>query len=135
MFSEKEKAIYEAPGGKKYDPLRIDRLLVIQTHNRLAEMLKLVDPKVITSGDVSKQGRERAEVEACNAELELADASRTVFGLPGFPDCTDACALETLYHYLEWMAGKGETAGTPQSTPVTGFESRQGVMGTSSLSG
>lgn len=135
MFSEREKAIYTSPVGKKYDPLRLDRLLVIQTNNRLGEFLKLVDPKTINSGDVSKAGRAQAEVEACNAELELARASRAVFELPEFPDCTDAWALETLYHFLEWLEGKGETAGTPQSTPVTDFESRQGVMGTSSLSG
>lgn len=132
FFTDREKTIYESPSGQKYDPLRVDRLLSIASGNRVHELLKLRDPATVSSGDVSKRGRAEAEVEACRAELELADAARKAFGLPEFPQCTDAECLETLYHFLEWMAGKDETAGTPQSAPQTGYGSRPKLTPSSS---
>lgn len=130
FFTEKEKAIYVAPDGRRYDPLRVDRLLTAATGNRFDELVLYRNNARAETGDVSKQGRAEAAVLAARAEIELADAARKVFEFPSFAESGvgDAVVLETLYHYLGWMEGKGETAGTPQSTPVTPFESRQGLM-------
>lgn len=136
FFTEKQRAIYVAPDGRKYDPLRIDRLLTAATDNRLNEWVQYRNNAGAATGDVSKAGRSEAAVLAANAELALADAARKVFGFAPFDEGGpgDAIVLETLYHYLGWMEGKGETAGTPQSTPLTPFESRQGLMTSSSPS-
>lgn len=135
FFSERERTIYGAPHGGRYDPLRVDRLLVIHTRNALNELIALRNNADSKTGDVSKQGRAEAAVCAADAELQLSDAARRAFDLKPFTEeggVTDAIVLETLYHFMEWMEGKDSKAGTPQSTPVTAFESRQGDT-TSSL--
>lgn len=120
FFTDEERTIYTSPLGTKYDPLRVDRLLTIATNNRLDEYVGCVNNAGGETGDVSQAGRAQAAVLAARAELELAKAARAAFGLPEFPELTDARALEVLYDFLGWMAGKVETAGTPPSTPPTG---------------
>lgn len=131
MFTEKEKLIYQALDGRLFDPLRVDRLLTIHSGNRLRELVALRNPETIESGDVSKAGRAKAEVEACRAELELAAVAREAFELAPFPDCTDAQALDLLYHFLEWLAGKDAPAGTPPSQPTTAAASSSRATTTS----
>jgi len=121
FFTDREKEIYEAPsGGRKYDPLRVDRLLTIHTGNRLDEYVRLRNAgNGPPTGDVSAAGKTQTAVEAAAAELELARAARLAFELPEFPEVTDATALELLYHFLGWMEGKDSAAGMPPSTPTT----------------
>jgi hypothetical protein len=137
FFTDREKQIYESPTGQKYDPLRVDRLLTIATKGRLNEWVTLRN--VVHGGeyvgDVSRDGRVQTLLAAAEAELGLADAARSAFGLPDFPAVTDAEALETLYHYLGWMEGKGETAGTPQSSPTTEVGSSSVPTPSGSVSG
>ena len=119
-FTEREKQIYEAPEGRgKFDPLRVDRLLQVETRGRLHLLVSLRNMAAGGLGDVSPEGKAQTALEAADAELQLADAARKVFNLPPFPECTDADALEVLYHFLGWMEGKGETAGTPETTAPT----------------
>lgn len=133
FFTEQERAIYTAPYGRKYDPLRVLHLLTVVSGNQLSTWVKLRNPETMESGDVSVSGRAEAAVNAANAELKLADCARQVFGFGSFEESgiTDAVVLETLYHYLGYLEGKESTARTPQSMPVTEFELRQGIMGTS----
>lgn len=112
FFEPHLKLIYSPRGSdKKYDPLAVDRLLTIHTGNRLNELVSIRNALSDDRGDVSVEGRRKAAVEAAQAELTLADASRKSFDLPPFPGCTDAQALETLYDFLGWMEGKGTRVG------------------------
>lgn len=122
FFTEREKMVYEAPGGWNYDPVVIDRRLVIATHNRLREYLELRNAVVEGRGDVSKEGVNSLVVDAAQAELALAQAARKAFELPDFPECTDGQALELLYHFLGWLEGKDEKAGMPPGSPETSPE-------------
>lgn len=117
FFTEKEKAVYNAPNGIRYDPVSVDRRLIVATRNRLHELITLRNIAAEGLGDVSPQGVNDSAVEAAAAELELSSASRKAFGLPDFPECTDGEALELLYHFLGYLEGKGETAGTPPASP------------------
>jgi hypothetical protein len=123
FFSEQERKIYVAPNSeKKHDPLHLDRLLTIHSGNRLNELITLRNAISDNLGDVSVEGKRQAAIESAKAELELARIARKTFGLPEFPECLDAEALETLYHFLEWLEGKGETARKPQSSPESSLE-------------
>ena len=114
FFTDREKAIYTTPDGRAFDPLRVLHLLTVATGNRLSELVSLRNPDTQAGGDVSAGGRSQAAVEAARAEMQLADAARTVFGFGPFESgVTDAAVLETLYHYLEWLEGKDYAAGTP----------------------
>lgn len=116
FFPDHLKLIFTVPGPKfpgRYDPLRVDNDLLIATRNRLPELIELIRSAGQGTGDVSRAGRDQAQVERARAEIELADAARLAFKLPESPECLDAEALEILYQFLGWMEGKGETAGTP----------------------
>lgn len=122
FFTDREKEIYESPLGTKYDPLRVDHILVIDSGSQLDSWLRdrnaaLPDENGQYTGDISASGRATAKVNAARAELELARVARQAFGLPEFPELTDAGALEVLFHFLEWQKGKDLLAGTPPSSP------------------
>lgn len=119
FFTEKERQVYTGTNGILYDPLAVDRRLTILTGNKLRDLVILRNSAHEGTGDVSPEGRAQAAVEAARAELTLADASRGAFALPKFPEVTDAVALELLYHFLDWLEGKGEAAGKPQESPAS----------------
>jgi len=119
-FSENEKKIYHPPGSDKaFDPLQLDRTLTIRSGGNLNALVAARNAKYAGLGDISQEGRRRAEVDCAEAELALASIARDAFGLPPFPDCLDAQALEYLFHFLEWMEGKGERAGTSPTEPAS----------------
>lgn len=122
FFTEKERSIYAAPNGRQYDPVVVDRRLTVLTGNRLRDLVLLRNAPVEGVGDVSRQGQDEGAVEAARAELTLADAARGAFDLPQFPECTAGSALEILYHFLDWLEGKGVTAGTPPASPESSPE-------------
>lgn len=111
FFQEHEKLVYHPPlappDHKGYDPLAVDRALTAITGGKLADLIEDWKAPGQDTGDVSPEGKAKARVYAAAAEGELAKASRAVFGLPEFPECTDGVALEYLCHYLEYMEGKG----------------------------
>ncbi len=110
FFKEHEKKIYRPPDlpndHKGFDPLAVDRALRVFTKDKLSVFIELWknDPNL---GDISPDGRASRVVESAYAEEILANAARSAFGLPVFPDCTDGFALEWLCDYLEYMEGKG----------------------------
>lgn len=116
-FEEHEKKIYRYPGGQEvYDPLRLERLLVFHSGGELYNWMADRNSETLDSGDVSEGGRKTKAVASAQAELNLADAARKAFDFPQFPEMLDAEVLERLYHFLEYMEGKGETAGTPHGS-------------------
>lgn len=116
FFAEHEKTIYQPPdSARKFDPLALDRALTIHSGGKVNEWLKLWQGG--DSGDVSPGGRAEAAVMAAEAEGKLAELSRAAFGLPEFPEATDAHALEWLCDYLRWMEGKGSRGSAPPPSP------------------
>lgn len=114
FFQDHEKQIYSPQGSdKKFDPLAIDRNLVIASDGRLNDLLKQWRASSDGLGDVSKDSQRNNAIQSAMAEEALARAARLVFGLPDFPDCTDAAALEWLCDYLDYMEGKGQRGKTP----------------------
>jgi len=121
FFEDHQKMIYTpSPGclpdgraSQKFDPLAIDRALMVATGNALARLVE--DWKAVDrdEGDISPQGRAATIERSCRAEETLANAARVAFALPAFPDCTDAVALELLCDYLEWLKKKGTRESTP----------------------
>lgn len=114
MFQPHEKTIYTPPGSdRKFDPLSLSRSLVAATGGRLNSLLVEWAAGVDGQGDVSKGAAERDAVTSAAAEGELARAARAAFGLPEFPECLDATALEYLEDFLGWMEKKGSRGETP----------------------
>ncbi len=116
FFTDAERGIYTTPDGRRFDPLRILHTITVMTGGRLTELITLRNPETQYSGDVSKNGRVQAMVESARAEMELADVTRKVFGLPSWNESElgDAEVLETLYHFLDYLEGKGSQAPTPR---------------------
>lgn len=119
MFEPHEKAIYTPEGwqGTPFDPLALHNALIIASEGRLDDLLSDWSATTDGLGDVSEGSQERNAVIAAKAELELARITRLAFGLPEFPECTDAQALELLDDFARWMEGKGNRAVPPQSRP------------------
>lgn len=153
FFTDREKAIYEAPDGRRFDPLRVDRTLTVASGGQLDQWIATRNAVVrapilnpdgtptgeyeLLTGDVSAAGKATAAVEAARAEIMLADAARVGFDYRPFPDGPpDAVVLETLYHFLGWLEGKGGTVETPRSSP-TDLASPEvvGTLGATHLTG
>lgn len=117
FFTEKERLVYEY-AGKLYDPLALDRKLTVASDNRLDELVAIRNAAGEDTGDVSPDALRRKAVEAAEAELLLAGIARRAFGLPEFPECTDAVALEALYAFLAYMEGKGSPGSARPASPV-----------------
>lgn len=122
MYQDHEKRIYApkgAPDGMSYDPLALDRTLVRATNGNLGGLVR--DWQAVTDdlGDVSPGSKERNALTSAEAEEQLVRAARVAFGLPAFPECLDATALEWLTDFLEYMAGKGTRAASTHSSHTT----------------
>src|SRR5262249_33606143 len=118
FFEEHERTIYSPAlqPDKRFDPLAVDRALVVATGGQLDKLLKLWQPVTTDQGDISAEGQAQAKVEYAKAEEVLCAAARKVFGIPAFPEATDAVALEVLVDYLRWMQGKGSRGETPPTS-------------------
>lgn len=118
FFADHEKRIYSPEGSDlKFDPLALDRSLTLATGGKLAELVAQWQPPEEGTGDVSKDAPARNAVASAEAEEVLVLAARKAFGLPAFPDVTDAVALEYLSDFLWWMEKKGERGETPLPSP------------------
>lgn len=109
MFTDRERQIYESPGGVKYDPLACLRTLLVATGNKVNDFL------------ADWEGTDA--VAAAVAEGELVRAARAVFAVKPFDEdggVLDAVALETLFHFLAFVEGKDSRGPTlPTSPPST----------------
>lgn len=123
FFEDHEKLIYKpdwvGDDATGYDPLRLERLLVYHSAGKVYEWMDAVNadrktPGALDEGDVSPDGRRQRAAQAAAAELELPRVARAAFGFAD--DVLDAVVLERLYGFLEYMAGKGRAAGTPQES-------------------
>lgn len=103
FFPDKYKAIYTYRNNS-YDPLLIDRLLTIESKNKLKELIVLRNGAVDNKGDISSEGRNQTLIDASTAEIELARISKKVFNLP--QETLMADCLEALYNFLEWLEKK-----------------------------
>ena len=115
FFQEHEKQIYVAPNGGKFDPLAVERALVVHSGGKLNEILKAWSAGSDGQGDVGDGAKEQNRILSAQAEEMLAGIARKVFQVPDFPDGLDAQALECLCHYWEWMEGKGKPGMARQS--------------------
>jgi len=132
FFTDKEKSIYTPSGSDiSYDPLRLNHLLTIESGNRLNELIALRNAQQDNLGDVSKEGKNRAAVEAAKAELELVEIARKAFYLTDVKKWNDASVLEVLYEFLGWLEGKDETAGKPLLSELS-HEPTRSLSGSSS---
>ena len=115
MFFEPHlKLIYSPPNSdKQYDPLALDRAMTYHSGGKINDILKAWNASSDGLGDVGPGAREAKEVMTAQAEASLVEIARKMFGLPDFPECFDATALECLSDYLEWMEGKGRRAASP----------------------
>ena len=89
------KAIYKDPLGRQYDPLPVYRKLVLESRGRINDLLADWE-----SDDILLQ---------TGAEEELVRVSRVAFQFTPFSQPnghTDAQVLETLVHYLDYVAKK-----------------------------
>lgn len=129
FFTDREKAIYTPPhADRPFDPLALSNLLTVHSGNRLHDLIadhNAHGDVLRASADEEAKGldpRPRAEVDeaavlTAKADLELAGVARKAFGLPEFPDCTDAIALEMLFHFLDWLEKKSGTGDPPSPSP------------------
>lgn len=121
FFEDHEKKVYTPTGTSfKFDPLAIDRALRVATGNRLARLVTAWKAIDSDEGDISEDGVQKKILASCEAEELLAGAARAAFGLPQFPDCTDAEALEMLCDYLDWVKKKGTRESTPPDSSTSG---------------
>lgn len=108
QFQDHERAIYSPPGsGRQYDPLALDRKLTILSHGQLPGWWVEWQTK---AGDATIDGNvdeSQARVVSAAAEERLSGLARAAFGLPAFPECPDATALEYLVDFLEYLEKKG----------------------------
>lgn len=90
-------SLYVSPDGTRYDPLALYRKLLIQSGNRINDLL------------TDWQGED--PLKAALAEDTLVAVTRAAFALKPFDDpegVTDRHVLDTLAHYLEYTEGKGQ---------------------------
>lgn len=119
FFEDHLKQIYSPKGSElKFDPLVLDRALVAESEGRLNDLLIQWRAGTDGLGDVSDGAKYDNAVMSADAEDELVRIARGAFGLPEFPDCLDATALEYLCDFLEWMEGKGTRGSAPLPSPL-----------------
>lgn len=112
QFADHERAVYAPPGsGRSYDPLALDRTLTILSHGQLPGWWVEWQTR---AGDATVDGtvdEAQARVLSATAEGKLVAISRAAFGLPDFPECSDATALEYLVDFLGYLEKKGRRGG------------------------
>jgi hypothetical protein len=98
FFTDRDRTIYAAPSGRKYDPVDLYHRLEAASGGHLNAHLE------------RWWGEDVGDGERAAAALELAKVARTAFGFKPFdaPDGTlDADVLDALYHFLRYREGKG----------------------------
>lgn len=130
FFEDHEKAIY-VPATRPdlaFDPLAVDRALVIATNGKLSDLVAEAYPPLVDDGqggkveggDISAEGQALSKLTKRAAEGPLADAARKAFGIAAFnpqdPNTTDGAVLEILLDYLWWMEKKGKRGETPPTS-------------------
>lgn len=123
MFRETDRQIYQSPDGRSGDPLRIERALRLAAGglDRFNGWLEDIAAWDRLKGRQNAEGEElaKADVAAALAEEGLVGAARSAFAYT--KGDLDAVVLETLYHFLAWLEGKGTPAANgPTSRPATG---------------
>jgi len=104
FYSETEKQIYTSPTGQRFDPVTIQRQLILHSRGDINNHLG-----VFTSETHSL-------VEKALAEENLVDISRKTFKLLPCLETdgvTDAVAIECLFDFLEWLQGKEKRVDLP----------------------
>jgi hypothetical protein len=102
----------------------------VASENRINELIidrnALADTAAASEKDVKegigprpKNEFNKAAVITAKAELELASIARQAFGLPEFPECSDAVALEVLFDFLGWLEKKDSGDVTPSPSPAS----------------
>lgn len=125
FFTDREREIYDCPRtGKRYDPLRVLHTLTAATGGELHTLIAARNgpPDIETpdgpmrGGDVSAGAKSREASDRAAAELALADAARTAFGIAPFEksEVGDATVLDDLFVFLRWLRGKDSQAPTPR---------------------
>jgi hypothetical protein len=118
FFADHEKTIYSPPGSDlQFDPLALDRAITAATQGKLVEWWVEWEARpgdAFTSGVLTAA---EAALMSAEAEAKIAAAARVAFGLPDFPACCDATALEYLLDFRGWMAKKGRRGETPPESP------------------
>lgn len=121
IFSDREREIYEAPDGRKFDPLRVERRLRVASGGRLNEWLDLIDDyhRILAERPDAREELLPADVAAAQAEDGVVNAARAAFEMDQ-NKVLDAAVLETLDHFLRWLEGKDSPAARqPTSRPAT----------------
>ena len=99
LYSEPEKLIYVSPLETKYDPLAVQRKLIIASNGTINNYLSIWSDEKAT------------ELEKANAEEFLVAVARKAFNLPSFDEdnsVTDDVVLNCLTSFLEWLEGNGK---------------------------
>lgn len=122
MFTDAERKVYVAPDGRRLDPLNVSNQLrqAAGGRPRFNAWLDALDHLADLNGrsNVPIDDLSQADLEAAKAEEGLVRAARHAFAFD--PNKTlDAEVLETLWHFLTYLEGKGSPAASgPTSRPA-----------------
>jgi hypothetical protein len=147
FFTDRDKQIYTPTGSTaKFDPLAVNNKLTVYSlgtlndlladHNAFGEEKDKLDAEDADSPAIPslKKAVADAAVRTATADLKLAHIARQAFGLPPFPDCLDANALEILFDFLGWLEGKDAPGVTRQQSPSLSDSMDPSTTNSSSLS-
>lgn len=99
MYTENQKLIYTSPLNIKYDPLALQRKLIINSNGSLNNYL------------TTWTNKDSTEVQVATAEEMLVHVTRKAFNLASFDEdnnITDDIVLNCLTNFLEWLEGNGK---------------------------
>jgi len=97
FYSNSDKLIYTAPHGRPYDPLALQRKLLLASTGTLNDLL------------ATWSAAESTDLDRAAAEESLVAITRSAFDLQPFDTeggVTDRIALNCLTDFLEWLAKK-----------------------------
>lgn len=110
FFDEHLRAIYRDPiFQKSYDPLEIHHKLMIESQGKFSEWVSGRNALYDNRGDIQDQAKSQLIANSYQCELNLGKLAIKVFHLQ--EQTPLATALEILYHFLEWLEGKGKVGG------------------------
>jgi hypothetical protein len=116
LYTPDERAIFELPGGRRFDPLAAQRLLTLASKGKVYQASAALRAEPLPDGPE----REQQLIGQATAEAILVAAARVAFEMPPFPEATDAEALAARAAFWEWLEKKGGPAATsPTSRPST----------------
>lgn len=112
-FTEQDRRIYTDASGQAWDPLALRLRLVAESAGAVWKLLEMRDKhtRVLQKPpDATAQGV--SEFYLGQALTDLVRISRAAFRLAGFPDKTDAEAIEHLDQFVLWLDSKKAQART-----------------------